>query len=152
MKQNLNWKKAFFKTTIEIFNFSIPAGKLKPRIWTNSADGELNGKKFIFKTEGFFRRKTLVIDAAKNSQVALISFNSWRKTARIENSGKLINFKFINFWNTKWNLSDDNGILVSYKGNTIKGDIETNNQNDMLILSGLFIASYFRKHNGSAAS
>jgi hypothetical protein len=70
----------------------------------------------------------------------------------IEYSGKNINFRFINLWNTRWNLSDEKGILISYKGNSIKGKIETDKQDDMLVLSGLFIASYFRRNNGSAAS
>lgn len=152
MKANLNWKKGFFKSTYEIFNFSMPIGMLKPKNWSHSADGELNGKKYFFKSKGFFRQKTEIIDTAKNIILGEISFNSWRHKASIEYTGKLITFKFINFWNTKWNLSDEKGIIISFSGKSSKGTIETDSQNDILVLAGLYIASYFWKRSRAAAA
>jgi hypothetical protein len=152
MKTSLNWKKGFFKSTYEIFNYSMPAGMLKPKTWSYSADSELNGKKYFFKSKGFFKQKTEIIDTAKNVIIGEISYNSWRHKASIEYSGKLINFKFINFWNTKWNLSDDKGIIISYSGNSSKGIIETDDQNDILVLTGLYIACHFWQRNRAAAA
>lgn len=152
MKTNLNWKKGFFKSTYEIFNFSMTVGKLKQKTWSLSADGELNGKMFFFKSKGFFKHKTEIIDTAKNTIIGEVSYSSWKHKATIEYSGKTMEFKFINFWNTKWNLYDSNGTIISYSGNSFKGTIESEGQNEMFVLAGLYIACYFWQISRTAAA
>jgi hypothetical protein len=152
MKTSLNWKKGFFKSTCEIFNFSMPAGILKPKFWSYSADGELNGKKYFFKSKGFFRQKTEIIDISKDIRAGEISYNVWRHKASIDISGKVVDFKFTNFWNTKWELSDSGGILLSFSGKSSKGTIESDGQNEILVLAGLYIAYYFWRITRQAAT
>jgi hypothetical protein len=148
----LNWKRGFFKSTYEIFLFSTPVGKLKPKTWSHSADAELNGKQYFFKSKGFFKANTEIVDTGKNAIIGEISYSSWRHKARIEYSGKGIDFKFINFWKTKWELSDAKGTLISFSGKSSKGTLEYDGQNDILVLAGLYIACYFWQRTRSAAT
>jgi hypothetical protein len=142
MKTTLNWKKGTFKTTYEIYTYGKVAGRLKEKSWTQSADGELNGNRYIFNSKGFFKLKTEIIDSINNTIIGKISYNSWMTKARIEYSGKVINWKYDNSWNTKWSLFDSEGAKIRYSGSSSNGKIESDMQNDMLVLTGLYIANY----------
>jgi len=143
MKTQLNWRKGFFKNTYEIYLENKKIGELKDKCWSQSAFGELNGKRYKFKTKGFLKQETQIIDIESNSIVGKITYNSWRTKAKIEYSGKEYDWKYNNTWNTKWSILYSQEIQVDYQGSSSKGKIEVNNQNELLILSGLFITNYY---------
>ena len=143
MKTFLNWKRGIFSNTYRIFSDNSQVGKLKEKAWTQSADGELNGKKYSFKTKGLFKQETQIIDSESGSLIGKITYNSWKTKARIEYSGKVVNWKYNNAWNTKWSLFNSEGIHIHYHGSSIKGNMESDNQNDMLALAGLYITNYY---------
>lgn len=139
----LNWKKGIFKETYELFSNGLLAGTLKENTWKQIAYGELNGKKLIFKTTGFFNQETQIIDTDSNLIIGKIIFNSWMTKATIEYNNKIAYWKYDNLWNTKWSISDSDGSWIKYQGSTSKGTIKFESQNDLLILSGLFITNYY---------
>jgi hypothetical protein len=115
---------------------------LKDKAWKQSADGEINGKKYVFKTKGFFKQKTQIIDPENNSIIANITYNSWMTKAKIEFSDSVVQWKYDNAWNTKWSLFNEEKILVKYHGSSTKGKIESDKADDLLVLTGLFITNY----------
>jgi hypothetical protein len=143
MATTVRWNKGFFKSRYELFLNGILAGGLKNKSWTNASEADLNGKEYLFKTSGFFRQTTQIIDLLTNTQTGLISYNAWGSRAKIEFADRVVEFKFTNTWNTKWTLSDKNGVLINYRGSDSKGEIETETQDEMLILAGLFIKNHY---------
>jgi hypothetical protein len=143
METQLNWKKGIFKETYEIYSAGILVGTLKENIWKQTAYGELNGRKVIFKTIGFFRQETQIIDPSTNMQVGKITYNSWMTKATIEYTNRVASWKYDNAWNTKWSISDPEGVLIQYQGSCSKGIINSQTQDDLLILSGLFVTNYY---------
>jgi hypothetical protein len=63
--------------------------------------------------------------------------------ATIELSDRKIFWKYDNVWNTKWSLFDSEGIQIQYQGSSFNGKIEFNSQDDLLVLTGLFITNYY---------
>ncbi len=50
MQTYLNWKKGLFSSTYNIYSNGILLGELKDKQFSQTATGQLNGKKYIFKT------------------------------------------------------------------------------------------------------
>jgi hypothetical protein len=143
METKLDWKKGIFKETFEIYSNGVLVGILKENIWKQIAYGELNGKKVIFKTRGFFKQETQIIDTNTNNSVGKITYNSWMTKATIEYTNRVANWKYDNAWNTKWSISNSEGVQIRYQGSSSKGTIEHQTQDDELILSGLFVTNYY---------
>jgi hypothetical protein len=143
METKLDWKKGIFKETFEIYSNGVLVGILKENIWKQIAYGELNGKKVIFKTRGFFKQETQIIETNTNNSVGKITYNSWMTKATIEYTNRVANWKYDNAWNTKWSISNSEGVQIRYQGSSSKGTIEHQTQDDELILSGLFVTNYY---------
>jgi hypothetical protein len=135
MEAKLNWKKGIFKETYEIYSNGLLVGTLKENLWKQMAYGELNGKKVIFKTHGFLKQETQIIDPSSNLIIGNITYNSWMT--------KVANWKYDNAWNTKWSISNSEGVQIQSQGSSSKGTIEHQTQDDLLILSGLFVTNYY---------
>ena len=143
MGNNLNWKKGVFKSSYEIFSGDIPVGKLKPDTWSRQGIGELNGKKYLFETKGFFNQETVIYNPDTNLQTGKVTYSTWKTKATIEYGGKTFSWKYDNTWNTKWSITDSAMLLVRYHGSFTKGEIEISSYNELLILTGLYITNYF---------
>jgi hypothetical protein len=143
METKLNWKKGFFKETYEIYSNGGLVGTLKENIWKQIAYGELNGKTVIFKTQGFLNQETQIIDPGSNSIIGKISYNLWMTKATIEYSNTVAKWKCENVWNTKWSISNSVDVLIQCHGSSSKGIMEGQTQDELLILSGLFVTNYY---------
>ncbi|HAN76911.1 MAG TPA: hypothetical protein DCQ31_03615 [Bacteroidales bacterium] len=49
----------------------------------------------------------------------------------------------LNFENTAWSLFNSEGMLINYSGSSAKGQIDSNIDDGLLLLSGLFVTNYF---------
>lgn len=143
MKTTLFWKKGFLKKACEIYSNNSQVGKLVENTWSSSAEGEINNKKYHFKTQGFFKQKTLIIDAESNSLIGTIVYNAFMTRATIEYSGQLAYWRYNNIWNTKFSITDDAGNQISYHGSSSNGKLEFDQANDLLVLTGLYVTNYY---------
>jgi hypothetical protein len=143
METILNWKKGIFKDHFEIFSYGALVGSLKEKTWKQVVYGELNGKKVVFKTKGFFKQETQIIDQDTHVVLGKITYNSWMTKATIEFANKVFNWKYENAWNTKWSIGDKEGMKIQYQGSSSKGVIVDQTQDDLLILSGLCVINYY---------
>ena len=55
----------------------------------------------------------------------------------------MINWKYENFWNTKWSVFNPEGINIEYSGSMTRGKIDSNVDDALLLLSGLFVPNYY---------
>ncbi|MCK3683360.1 hypothetical protein [Maribellus sp. YY47] len=56
---------------------------------------------------------------------------------------KSVNWKYDNVWNTKWSLFDHEGIEIKYAGSSTNGRIESNSDDALLLITGLFVTNYY---------
>ena len=142
MKTKLYWKRGIFNNTYKIYSENNMIGCLKERSLSQLAEGEINGKRYTYKTKGFLNQKTQIIDAENNKLIGRITYGSLNTKAKIEYSENIYNWKYNNIWNTKWSILAEN-IHIDYKGSSTKGEIEYDKENDLLVLTGLFITNYY---------
>jgi len=63
--------------------------------------------------------------------------------ASININGQKFDLKYDNIWNTKWSISSLNETQIRYNSSTTTGQIESKTDNQLLILSGLYVANYY---------
>ena len=142
MNTILNWEKGILVSRYKIYSEGNFVGSLKENSWSNSAEGELNGKKYSFKTKGILKQETQIIDS-DNNIIGEITYNTWMTKAQIKIQNKAINWKYDNLWSSKWSLSSSEGIEINYSGSSTKGEIESNTGDELILLSGLFVTNYY---------
>jgi len=143
MEQNYSWKKGIFSRSYIIFENERRVGNLSDRSFLQTACGELNEEKYTFKTNGFFYQRTRIVDNNANKIIGEITYNTWMSKATININGQKFGLKYDNVWNTKWSISGLNETQIRYNSSTTTGRIQSNTDNQLLILAGLFVANYY---------
>ncbi|MDR2010155.1 MAG: hypothetical protein LBQ22_06710 [Bacteroidales bacterium] len=139
------WTKRLFSNTYNIYSNGKTIGYLKNKAFSQLVNGRFNDKEYTFRTKGFFKQYTEIIDNTDSSLTGKITYNSWMTRAMLSVNSKILNWKYDNLWNTKWYLSDQDRILINYYDSTTSGQINSDTDDSLLILSGLFIANYYKQ-------
>lgn len=143
MAIHLKWKKGIFSETYHLYNYKKELGKMSVNSFRQSAIAEMNGQKYMFKTKGFLKQSTDVIDMTQNQVIGTISYNNWMTRAHIRINEKQIQWKYENVWNTKWHLFNEDNLSIHYSGSSSKGHIASTTEEALPLLSGLFTAVYY---------
>ncbi|HNW56616.1 MAG TPA: hypothetical protein PKM69_02505, partial [Bacteroidales bacterium] len=115
MGVNLTWKTKLLKNRYDIFQDDLHIGELKAGIWSKTSQGEINGKKYLFKTKGFVTNETQIIKQEDNSIAGTIIFSTWKGKARIIIANKEYICEPGNLFDTKWSISKEGKSIIDYK-------------------------------------
>ena len=143
MKNSLRWKKGVFSETYRIYSNDQEIGKMKNKTFSQSAIGEINGKSYTFKTKGLFKQHTEIYDNIDNSIIGGIGYNNWMTKAFLSIRDKKSTWKYDNIWNTKWSIYNLDGVEIKYSGSSTGGQIDSNTEDDLLLLTGLYVTNYY---------
>lgn len=144
MSQNyFRWEKEIFSSTYTLFNHNNEIGKLKSDFFAQKTEGIINEAEYLFKTSGLFTQTTLITDLSTNEIVGEISYGNWMTKAKLILHGKDYAWKYDNHWNSKWSITDNENHVIKYGGDSMKGKIESEIDNDLALLSGLFVTNYY---------
>jgi hypothetical protein len=152
METQFTWKTKFFSNEYQISRYESIAGNLKNLGWKRKSAGELNGKKVFFEIKGFFDKEFLISNPDDNSQIGNIVFNMWKTKATITILDKTYSWQYDNFFNTKWSITNENGNLIKYESHFKSGDINSYTNDEILILTGLYIRNYLQQRAAASAS
>ncbi len=145
MKTVLHWKKDTFSTTYRIFSGEETIGELASYTFKQAAEGVIRNKRYLFRTKGFFKQETQIVDGENDQVIANIIYNSMMSKATIQFKDRTINWKYDNGWQTRWSLYDDKGIHMKFAGGYSRGTIECEEEDDLLALTGMFVTNYYRQ-------
>jgi len=143
MQTKLRWKKHLFSNLYTIYSNGQQIGILKDKTFSQTANGQLNGKAYTFKTNGFFNQRTVIINSLENKVIGVITYNNWMTKALILANNETINWQYDNLWNTKWSIFSSEGANIKYSGSSTSGQIDSNIDDELLLLIGLFVVNYY---------
>lgn len=143
MKSHFTWKKRLFSSLYRIYSKDTLIGNLDDKWLSRSAKGIINGKAYIFRSPICLRQHTEIIDCSDNKKVGTINYNGWMTRATISIGDKTTRWKYDNIWNTKWILFDKHSVVMSASQSTCNGQISSSTEDELLVLSGLFITHYY---------
>ncbi|MEO6685469.1 MAG: hypothetical protein ABIN24_05870 [Dyadobacter sp.] len=137
-----------------IFRGKLIAGLLKRSLWKDDAYAELNGHLIQFKTEGFWKRKTQILDIEGTKELGHIEYNSWKNSAIIIYEEKSYEWTFDSWMRKKWRIKcgEDQAIYSKTSVWKNKGEIETDNISPAIILAGLFVYGYYKRMAAAVAA
>ena len=139
----LHWKKEFFSSSYSIYSADGKIGQLNENPWKQSAEGECNNRKYLFRTRGFLKQVTEIVDPATNYSVGKIEYNAWKSRATITYLDQTFHWQYENLWQTRWSITDHRGLKVDFQGSLHKGSIEGQDITEFQILAGLFVTNYY---------
>lgn len=143
MQKKYTWKKGLLSTTYNIHSEGKIIGHLRDKLLSQTSFGQINNKRYSFRTQGLFNQKTLIVDESDNSVIGEIVYNSWMTKATITIFNQQLSWKYENIWNTKWSIANSSGLQINYSGTSGGGTINSNTEEDLYILSGLFVTNYY---------
>ncbi|PCH69476.1 MAG: hypothetical protein COC06_07385 [Bacteroidales bacterium] len=114
------------------------------KTFSQTKEGEINGKQYSFRTKGFFQQHTQIFNQF-DLLIGEIQYNSWMTKANITLGDQLISWKYDNIWNTKWSMTDSDGLLINSTNSTTSGSISSNSEDELLLLIGLFVTNYYKQ-------
>lgn len=143
METKLRWKKGLFSKRYVLMQNDMQVGELINKSFSQSAYGELKGKKYQFITSGFFKQSTEIIDTNTKAIVGKITYSTWSSKATIVLNDETLYWKQVNIWKSKWEISNATSKLMEISGSSTKGTIEANTSNELHLLCGIYITNYY---------
>jgi hypothetical protein len=141
----LNWKKGTFSSTCRISSGEEIIGELANYAFKQTAEGVIRNKRYLFRTKGLFKQETQIIDGKSDQVIGNISYSSMMSKATIQFKDRAVNWKYDNAWQTRWSLFNDQGTLMKFAGGHSKGTIEYEEEDDLLVLTGMFVTNYYQQ-------
>jgi hypothetical protein len=135
----LTWKKGLFSSTYKLYDDDAQVGELSQSTFGSSSTGNLGSTQLTFKKKGFFSSETEITDVTSHEPVGRVKFNTWGSKADITINQKTYQWKYENFWNSKWSIAENGQSLITYQSSNTRGQIESSTDSDVLLLSGLFV-------------
>ena len=152
MEAHYTWNTTLFSRKFEIFRQDFPAGTLSKGGWLSGVEGELNGRRIMFRTKGFFRFETKIIDMHNEQEIAYIRFRNLKLESTLVHNGREYKCHFENLLKTRWSIGTRSGALVRYHSQPFKGVITAYTNDEVLILSGFFIRNFLKQRSATIAS
>lgn len=143
MRLFLNWRKGLFDSDYQLFNQYEIKGSLLFNGFSNNARA-IASRNYYYRTEGYTQPHTSIKDE-KFIETATISYDLWslkatikihqpQETVWIYRHGRL----------GKWSITSADGKeAILYHSNTGSGVIESDTDDELLLLTGLFIRSFY---------
>ncbi len=134
-----HWKKSLFSSKYELFSQNKKIGELNGRMSRRALLLILPTKTFKFQKRSFFSSEIEIIDLKLNKTIGSIKFNFWSNKAKLNIEDKRFEWKYENFWRTKWSISENGFSVIKFKKNALRGQIKSKIENELLLFCGLLI-------------
>ncbi|CAG5010327.1 hypothetical protein DYBT9275_04693 [Dyadobacter sp. CECT 9275] len=143
---NVIWKTGTWPQEYRIFRDKVITGILKKNTWKAQAYGEFNGAMLRFRSEGFWKNKTIISDIEGTKDLGNIEYDSWKASGKVTFMDETYEWKYDSWKGNKWSIGNKNGSANYTVTNFWKGEgtIEFEDIPPAVVLTGLFIDDHFR--------
>lgn len=139
------WTKGLFDSNYQLFTNGKISGSLLFDTWKNEAKGMGLTGSYFFKTEGFLKPITNIIND-KNELIGTITYGSWQTKATITmTSGEVFGWSFTGSWLNSWGITDFKDKNISYHSQSSKGIINSSTTDESMLLIGIFIREFYAR-------
>ena len=144
MQRLLTWRKGLFDSNYQLYTNGEIKGSLIFSSWKNNARG-IALKNYYFTTEGFLNPITKIRDE-NHHQIAVINYNSWKLKATVTfNDLDHASWSYTNGWLSQWAITNHRDKQIHYQSATGTGAVNSNNDDELMLLIGLFIREFFSR-------
>lgn len=145
MEYNFNWNKSTFDSKYQVFAQGLLKYALNFGTWNNTAIATTQTGIYLFKSNGVFNPESMLLDN-KNEVRAAIKFNLLSLNATVKFiGGDEFMFLYQKNWITEWSLNNGKEKQVFYSAKTGAGLVNSNIDDELVILTGLYIREYYSR-------
>jgi len=143
MTTNLNWNKNLYRNQIKIFQGFQKHSSLTGNLLNTKVIGSFKENKYIFKRNN--SNDISIVDLRTDEEVVTIKINKLVNKSVINLKGKNYTFSYENFFKSSWTIKQDYKDLIKYKSNFNRGRINSETDDELLILTGMYLSNQFWK-------
>ncbi|MNK94111.1 hypothetical protein D3C87_1143030 [compost metagenome] len=145
MEQVLYWRKGLFDSNYQVFDQQQLKFSMNFSSWQNSAIATTQSGIYLLKSEGFSKPETRILNN-QNETLATITYD-WLgfKAKVVFASGETLDWRYQNSWLSRWSLNNLKDKQILFSASAGNGNIHSNVNDDMLVLTGLFIREYYSR-------
>ncbi|QIL41265.1 hypothetical protein G7074_19565 [Pedobacter sp. HDW13] len=145
MEQVLYWRKGLFDSNYQVFYEQQLKFSMNFSSWQNSAIATTQSGIYLLKSEGFSKPETRILNN-QNETLATITYDWLGFKARVVfASGETLDWRYQNSWLSRWSLNNLKDKQILFSASAGNGNIHSNVNDDMLVLTGLFIREYYSR-------
>jgi len=146
MVYKIKWKKSFFSNITYIYKDNRLIGKLVNKMFSK-AKVELNNSKYII--DGLpYSRNYEITDLKTREIVGEIDTYKSKKSIKISNFIIKESFEYEGGWlSNSWKIITTNNNMLLSTGSYNKGEIMSEFDDEIAILSGVFLNSFYWQYN-----
>jgi len=145
MEQVLYWRKGLFDSNYQVFDQQQLKFSMNFSSWQNSAIATTQSGIYLLKSEGFSKPETRILNN-QNETLATITYDWLGFKARVVfASGEILDWRYQNSWLSRWSLNNLKDKQILFSASAGNGNIHSNVNDDMLVLTGLFIREYYSR-------
>jgi len=144
-EQTLIWNKSIFDSNYQVFGNALLKFSINFSSLRNSAIATTLNEIYLFKSEGYSNPETKILNN-KNETLAIIKYDWLSFKAKIfYPSGEVADWSYQNSWLSRWSVNDHQNKQIIYNSSTGNGLIHSNTDDELLLVSGLFIREYYNR-------
>jgi hypothetical protein len=144
MQSMLTWRKGLFDSSYQLYSNGEIRGSLVFSSWKNNARG-IALKNYYFTSEGFLNPITRIRDE-NHQQIGVITYNSFKLKATLTfDNLDHASWSFTNSWLSQWEITNHRDKQIVYHSSSTEGAVHTNNDDELMLLSGIFIKEFFSR-------
>jgi hypothetical protein len=143
MNSVLIWKRGFFSSSCKVFSNQSIVAILKSSFSFSTVYLDLNNKRYEFRTKGWFKPNTIIVDVENQSIVGNITYNGWSNKAFVNYQNEIAFWKMGGIGCSSWSVMSPTEGDAVYKGLITGGTIFYQSENLLYPLTGLFVRYYF---------
>jgi len=143
MEQQLAWRKEVFNSHYQLYVNGEIKGSLLFNNWSNSARG-IARKNYYFLTQGYFNPVTIIRDE-NFSKIGEIHYHFWKLKSSVHlHTDQHAFWSFSNGRLSQWSITRHTE-QVRYQAKTGSGLIYSNTEDELLLLTGIYIREFFSR-------
>ncbi|WP_300671052.1 hypothetical protein [Soonwooa sp.] len=143
----LTWKKNM-SSDYSIYDGGQKIGSLKKEnFFSGKVIGNINGEEYVFYKKNIVDNSITFRKTKDSGPLGNINFNIWSNKANIRIDNQRYIWRYNNLLNNKWNIESSNGNKAEYKANFSSGDINYKDNDQLMILLGLYVSRYYQRQS-----
>lgn len=138
------WRKKLLCSKYQLYSDLGYAGKMQDVGTCYSALAQFEETRYKFKVKGLLQQKAEVQDLVDGSAAGEIKFNCWWPGARIRIGDQYWDWRFTDWFFHAFLMTNDHE-KIYFESDRRGGEVFGNTQNNLAIMSGLFVLNYYRQ-------
>lgn len=132
-------KNSWANDQISLFQSYNKIGFIKTKGWDGSSFiGMLRGTTYVFESKGVLSNDFNIFDQ-QYQLVASIQYSYWKSSVKIFFENRELLWRSTNLLCTKWELIDENGLIVKLNSDFNTGNLISSNENEFLSFLAMFL-------------